>query len=84
MPTDDESTLSFSIEGDSGLRTEDMYSQVATLPSLLTKYREIEYYTMDTSNNTTSVSIQLFDKSIRKAEGQMSVFDLEKVLLKDF
>ncbi len=84
FPADDQWIISFNIEWETGLRTEDMENQINDIALILKKYKEIDYYTINTINNKTSINLQLYEKEERKKNWLMSVFDLEKVLLKDF
>jgi multidrug efflux pump subunit AcrB len=84
FPWDDNSLLSFKIEWSNGLRPEEMYEQVKKMNTIFSKYPEIRYTTLTTKNNETSVTVQLYKKDERKSKWQMSVFDLEKLLVADF
>jgi len=60
-----------------------MSTLVGDISPYLSRFPEIEYVSMTTSNNTMNISVQLTKKKLRKSLEQRSVFDVEKIILKN-
>lgn len=83
FPASDKNSLTASIEWENWLKTEKMYEKVLWLGEILSKYKEIKYYTISIQNNSVNVTIQLTKFNDRKSLWQRNVFDLEKLISKD-
>ncbi len=83
FPSADNNYLTASIEWENWLKTEKMYEKVTWLGDLLSKYKEIKYYTISIQDNSVNVTIQLTKRNDRKKLWQKSVFEIEKLVSKD-
>lgn len=83
-PGSDNNYLSVSIEWENWLKTKKMYEKVDWLNDFLSKYEEIKYYTISIQDNSVDIAIQLEKKNERKKLWQRSVYEIEKLVLKDF
>lgn len=83
FPGSDNNYLTASIEWENWLRTERMSEKVEWLSDMLSKYKEIKYYTISIQDNYVDVTIQLHKKNERKKLWQMSVYEVEKLVSKD-
>lgn len=84
FPSSDNNFISVTIEGENWLKTEKMYEKISDISNYLSKYDEIKYYTVSVNNNTATISLQLLKSWDRKSLWLKSVFDLEKLIYKDF
>lgn len=83
FPWSDNNYMSISIEWETWLKTEKMFEKVRDLGDKFTKYKEIKYYTISVNNNNVGISIQLHKRKEREKDWLMSVYDLEKLIIKD-
>jgi multidrug efflux pump subunit AcrB len=82
FPSDDNNATTFVIEWPVGIRTEVMKELVWDISIYFNGYNEIKYVSTSINGNTANISIELTKKEIRKANGEKSVFDLEKIWIK--
>lgn len=78
FPSDDNNATTFVIEWPVWTKTEVMDSLVWDISWYFKGYNEIKYVSSSTAWNTVNISIELTKKAIRKANGEKSVFELEK------
>ncbi|MBX9809537.1 efflux RND transporter permease subunit, partial [Candidatus Gracilibacteria bacterium] len=78
FPGDDNNATTFIIEGPVGMKTEVMSDLIGDISPYFKGYNEIKYVSSSTAGNTMNISVELTKKAIRKANGEKSVFDLEK------
>ena len=81
FPSDDNNIINITVEWPVGQRTEVMAKSVSGIAEVFSGYSEIDYVTINTNQNTTTIWVQLINKKIRKANGEMDVFTLEKLFL---
>lgn len=81
FPSDDNNITTFAIEWPVWVRTEVMSELVGDLSPYFKGYNEIKYVSTSISGNKASISVELTKKKIRKANGEKSVFELEKIWL---
>ncbi len=83
FPSADNNYMTASIEWDNGLKTEKMYEKINWLSDILSKYKEIKYYTIKVQDNYVDITIQLTKRNERQKLGQKSVFDMEKIIAQE-
>jgi multidrug efflux pump subunit AcrB len=81
FPSDDNNITTVSITWPVGQRTEVTEKDLSGIADVFLGYPEIDYTTVTINGNKAEINIQLTKKEERKKLGQMSVFDLEKLLL---
>lgn len=79
FPSDDNNIITYSIEWPIGTRTEVLHNMLWDLPTYFKWFPEIKYITLSTNGNTTSLTIELEKKELRKSLKQRDVFVLEKI-----
>lgn len=79
FPSDDNNSMTYSIEWPVGTRTELMHSMLWELPSYFKWFSEIKQITLSTNGNIANLTIELQKKALRKSLGQRDVFALEKI-----
>jgi multidrug efflux pump subunit AcrB len=81
FPSDDNNITTVSITWPVWQRTEVTEKDLGGIADIFVGHPEIDYTTITLSDNKADISIQLTKKEKRKKLWQMSVFDLEKILL---
>lgn len=80
FPSDDNGFIVYTIEGAIGTNTEAMYRAVGDLSGVFQDLPELKNVSINTRGNTTSISVELHDKTERKALGQRDAFALEAIM----
>ena len=81
FPGDDKWTMTFKIEWDNWLRTEEMASKIAGVEKIFSWIPEEKYFSLSINNNIATITVQLLKKDERKAKNMRDVFAVEKILL---
>lgn len=90
FPGSDNGFVQYVVKGATGERVVSLDTLVPKISEILGKYPEINYYTIQTNDSKTSsdagisISVTMRKLKDRKKDGQLSVFDLDTKLLKDF
>lgn len=90
FPASDNGFVQYVIKGATGERVASLDALTPKVVDILKKYPEIKFYELQTNDSKTStdagisISVTMLKLKEREAAGQMSVFDLDKALLKDF
>jgi multidrug efflux pump subunit AcrB len=90
FPGSDNGFVQYEIKGAVGERVTSLDTLTPHIVEILKKYPEIRFYTLQTNDSKTStdagvaINVTLRKLKEREKDGQLSVFDLDTKLLKDF
>jgi len=78
FPQSDNKQINITLESKEGRKTESMYQYVPLLQSSLQGLAELNIYNITVNNNALNVTLELFDKDYRAANGLRDSFAVEK------
>lgn len=84
FPETDEWVINISIKWQSGLDEEYMSKYISVIDESLSKIEEVKNYYVTIKSNSISVYVDLIDKTFRKENKLKTVYEVEKVINKDF